>query len=298
MKYDVAIVGSGPAGLTAGIFATRGGLKTVCFDHSGFGGQASLSYDISNYPGFNSISGYDLTEKMFEQAKYNGVEFVDGKVENIKQQNQQFELAVNGNRYLASKLIIASGTIPKALGVGEENFIGKGVSYCASCDGNFFKNKTVAIVGGGDTAFEYAEYMSRIANKIYLLNRSEKFRASDFRVENAKKIKNLEILTNAVVLKIVGDHTVEEIECEVNGKSEKLKIDGLFVAIGHEPKVDFLDFEIDKDSNGYVVTNENMQTSVKNVYACGDVIQKHFRQVITACADGAIAGNACITKEG
>lgn len=298
MKYDVAIVGSGPAGLTAGIFATRGGLKTVCFDHSGFGGQASLSYDISNYPGFNSISGYDLTEKMFEQAKDNGVIFVDGKVENIKQQNQQFELIVDGNKYLASKLIIASGTIPKDLGIGEEKFIGKGVSYCASCDGNFFKNKTVAIVGGGDTAFEYAEYMSRIANKIYLLNRSEKFRASDFRVANAKKLKNLEILTNAVVSKIVGEHGVEVIECEINGKPEKLRIDGLFVAIGHEPKVDFLDFEIDKDSNGYVITNENMQTSVKNVYACGDVVQKHFRQVVTACADGAIAGNACITKEG
>lgn len=298
MKYDVAIVGSGPAGLTAGIFATRGGLKTVCFDHSGFGGQASLSYDISNYPGFNSISGYDLTEKMFEQAKDNGVIFVDGKVENIKQTKQEFELVVDGNKYLASKLIIASGTIPKALGIGEEKFIGKGVSYCASCDGNFFKNKTVAIVGGGDTAFEYAEYMSRIANKIYLLNRSEKFRASDFRVVNAKTIKNLEILTNAVVLKIVGEHGVEEIECEINGKPEKLRIDGLFVAIGHEPKVDFLDFEIDKSPNGYVITNENMQTSVKNVYACGDVVKKHFRQVITACADGAIAGNACITKEG
>lgn len=298
MKYDVAIVGSGPAGLTAGIFATRGGLKTVCFDHSGFGGQASLSYDISNYPGFNSISGYDLTEKMFEQAKYNGVEFVDGTVENIKHTKQQFELFVDGNKYLASKLIIASGTIPKALGVGEEKFIGKGVSYCASCDGNFFKNKIVAIVGGGDTAFEYAEYMSRIANKIYLLNRSEKFRASDFRVANAKKIKNLEILTNAVVSKIVGEGVVDGIQCVINGESETLRIDGLFVAIGHEPKVDFLDFEIDKSPNGYVITNENMQTSVKNVYACGDVVQKHFRQVITACADGAIAGNACITKEG
>ena len=297
MKYDVAIVGAGPAGLSAGIFTSRAGLKTICFDHSGFGGLAALSHDISNYPGFNSITGFELTENMFEQAKLNGVEFENAKVKKVKKLENFFEIETDSINIKASKLIIASGTVPKNLDIGEQDYIGRGVSYCASCDGNFFKNKAVAIVGGGDTAFEYAEYMSRIASKIYLLNRTEDFRATNFRVKKAKDIPNLEIYTSVIVKNIKGEYSVSEIEYEINGETKALKIEGLFVAIGHEPKVDFLDFDVLKDEEGYIVVNSDMETNVKNVYACGDVVKKHFRQVITACSDGAVAGNSCITKE-
>lgn len=293
MKFDVAVIGGGPAGLSASLFTTRAGLKTICFERLAVGGQAALSYDIANYPGFTNISGFDLTQKMFNQAKESGTEFVFGDVLTIKELKMGFSIKTRKAIYQAKKLIIASGTVSRKLGLNEEKFIGRGVSYCASCDGNFFKNKNVAVVGGGDSAFEYVEYLSRLASKVYLLNRSENFRANRNRVENAKKIKNVNILTNTVVDKLVGDNSLSEVVINRNGKTEKLKIEGLFIAIGHEPNLDFLNFDLELD-RGYIVVDKHMQTSKKNVYACGDIVSKHFKQVITACADGAIAGNSCV----
>ena len=291
MKFDVAVIGGGPAGLSAAIFTTRAGLSTICFEKLVVGGQAALSYDISNYPGFKSISGFDLTQKMFEQAKECGTTFTFGEVEKIKKTKTGFSIVTKTEKYLANKIIISTGTISRKLGLNEEKFIGRGVSYCASCDGNFFKGKNVAIVGGGDSAFEYAEYLSRIAKKVYLLNRSDKFKANNFRVEKAKQIKNLEIMANVQVQNLIGEETLSAVTLNNN---KTLTIDGLFVAIGHDPKLDFLDFEIDRDKNGYIVVDEYMKTSEKNVYACGDIVSKHFKQVITACSDGAIAGNSCV----
>lgn len=291
MKYDVAVIGGGPAGLSSVIFTSRAGLSTICFEKLVVGGQASLSYDISNYPGFFEISGFDLTQKMFEQAKTCGGQFSFEEVKNIKKIKTGFSIKTKTQTYHANKLIIANGTKPRMLGLNEEKFIGKGISYCASCDGNFFKGKDVAIVGGGDSAFEYAEYLSRIAKKVYLLNRSEKFKAHNHRVENAKQIKNLNILTSVEVKELIGDEVLTAVKLS-NGR--KLEVDGLFVAIGHIPNLDFLDFEIETDSNGYIIVDEFMKTSVKDVFACGDIVSKHFKQVITACADGAIAGNSCI----
>lgn len=294
MKFDVAVIGGGPAGLSACIFATRAGLKTICIEKLAVGGQASLSYEINNYPSYNSIAGADLTYKMFEQAKQCGTEFVFKNVLQITKTKTGFTIKTRDDNYYAKKLIIACGTIPRRLDVQEDKYVGKGVSYCASCDGAFFKGKTVAIVGGGDSAFEYAEYLSRIVKKVYLLNRSEKFRANNLRVENARKLKNVKILTNAKVLELKGDEVLSSINIDNNGKKQNLVVDGLFVAIGHIPNLNFLNFTIDLDDNGYIKVNEYMQTSEKNVYACGDIVSKHFKQVITACADGAIAGNSVI----
>ena len=291
MKFDVAVIGGGPAGLSAGIFTTRAGLTTICFEKLVIGGQASLSYDISNYPAFNSISGWDLTQKMFQQAKGCGVEFVFSDAISVTKNKFGFSIKTKDAIYQAKKLIIASGTIPRKLGLNEEKFIGKGISYCASCDGNFFKGKDVAVVGGGDSAFEYVEYLSRIANKVYLINRSDKFRANNFRVENAKKLKNVQILKNAEIKHLVGNDVIAGVELN-NG--EKLSVDGVFVAIGHIPNLNFLKFDVELDANGYIVVDKYMKTSVDNVYACGDIVSKHFKQIITACADGAIAGNSCI----
>lgn len=291
MKFDVAVIGGGPAGLSASIFSTRAGLSTICFEQLAIGGQATLSYEIENYPAFKSISGFDLTQKMFEQAKICGTQFQFGTVKIIKKNKSSFSVVTNNETYQVKKLIIASGTISRKLGLNEEKFIGKGISYCASCDGNFFKNKTVAVVGGGDSAFQAVEYLSRIAKKVVLLNRSEKFKANSLRVEMAKKLKNVEIKTNVQVIDLIGDSVLTEIKLN-NGKT--MKVQGLFVMIGHNPNLNFLDFKIDLDLNGYIVVDKDMKTSENNVYACGDIVSKNFKQVITACADGAIAGNSCV----
>ena len=294
MKFDVAVIGGGPAGLSACIFASRAGLKTICFEKLAVGGQAVLSHDIANYPAFNSITGFDLTQKMFEQAKGNGTEFVFGQVHKVKKLKSGFSIKTTKKSFQASKLIIACGTKARQLGLNEEKFIGKGISYCASCDGGFFKNKNVAVVGGGDSAFVYVEYLSRIAKSVVLLNRTENFKAHSFRVENAKKLKNVKILTKAKVENLEGEDVLTGITINHNQVRKKLDVDGLFVAIGHIPNLDFLDFEIKLDKHGYIVVDKEMRTSEKNVFACGDIVSKHFKQVLTACADGAIAGNACI----
>jgi len=294
MKFDVAVIGGGPAGLSASIFTLRAGLKTICFEKLAVGGQAAISYDIANYPGFDSISGFDLTQKMFSQAKNLGNQFVYGNVEKISKLKTGFSIKTKHETYQAKKLIIACGTKARQLGLNEEKFIGKGVSYCASCDGGFFKGKDVAIVGGGDSAFEYVEYLSRIAKSVVLLNRSDKFKANDFRVANAKKLKNVKFYTNVEIQSLLGDKILSGLTVNHNNNIKDLKVDGLFVAIGHIPNLDFLDFKIKLDKNGYIIVNSRMETSEKNVYACGDIVSKHFKQVLTACADGAIAGNSCI----
>lgn len=291
MKFDVAVIGGGPAGLSACLFTTRAGLSTICFEKLVVGGQASLSHDIGNFPTYESVSGIDLTQKMFNQSKNSGTQFCFGAVQKVKKTKTGFSIKTKSETYTAKKIIIACGTISRRLGLGEEKFIGRGISYCASCDGNFFKGKQVAIVGGGDSAFVYAEYLSKLASKVYVLNRSNKLKASLKRIESVKKLKNVKVLMNVEIAKLKGNQTLEGIELN-NNKS--LDVQGVFVAIGHVPDLDFLDFELELDKNGYIVVDKFMKTSEENVFACGDIVSKHFRQIVTACADGAIAGNSCI----
>ena len=291
MKFDVAVIGGGPAGLSASIFTARAGLKTICFEKLVIGGQASLSHNIENYPAFKSISGFELTQKMFEQSKECGVQFAFKEILKVKKTKTGFAIKTKEETIHADKVIIANGTISRKLGLNEEKFIGKGISYCASCDGNFFKGKDVAVVGGGDSAFVYAEYLSRLAKNVYILNRSDKLRAAEVRIRQVKGLKNVQILMNTKISKLLGDDILSGVE--INNR-EVLNVQGLFVAIGHLPKLEFLDFELKTDSGGYIVVDKYMRTSVENVYACGDIVSKHFRQIITACADGAIAGNSCV----
>lgn len=295
MKYDVAIIGSGPAGLSAGIFTLRAGLKTVCFEKLAIGGQASLSYDIANYPGFEHISGFELTDKIKQQAENLGLEIKFENVKRLAKDNLGFVIETSTKIYKAKKVIIACGCKTRKLGLENElKFTGRGVSYCASCDGNFFKDKVVAVVGGGDTAFQDVEYLRKIAKKIYLLNRSERFKAGDYKLKKVLKYKNVEVKTNTQVKKLFGDSVLSGVEILENEERKKLKIDGLFIAIGYDPVTDFIDIDVDKDAFGYILTDENQMTNVKNLFACGDITSKKFRQVITACSDGAIAGNSCI----
>ena len=295
MNSDVFIIGAGPAGLTAGIFTCRAGLSTICIEKLAIGGQASLSNDIANYPGFDSISGFDLTEKMVNQAKSNGLKLEWGTVKSLTKTKTGFSIKTQDHTYTAKKVIIATGCKTKKLGLkDEERLTGRGVSYCASCDGGFFANKVVAVVGGGNTAIGDVEYLSRLAKKIYLINRSEKFRAGDYAVSKIKKYKNLEILTNAQVVELFGSEKLEVISVKDDEGRKKLAVDGLFIAIGSIPDLDFVKFDLQTDPSGYIIVDDNMRTSVKNLYACGDIISKEFRQIVVACADGAKAGNSCI----
>lgn len=295
MKTDVLIIGGGPAGLTAGIFTTRAGLSTVLIERLAIGGQASLTYLVENYPGFDKISGFDLTDRMAKQAEANGVDIVYGTVNSLDKSEHGFIVKTNDETYEADKVIIACGCKTRRLGlINEVELTGHGVSYCASCDGHFFKDKVVAIVGGGNSAITDVDYLSRLAKKIYLINRSEKFRAGEHQIKRISEMKNVEILTNAQVSKLSGANELSGIQLTQNGELIDLKVDGLFVAIGQEPYLPFLNIDIKKDSSGYILVDENMQTSEKNLFACGDIIGKHFRQIITACADGAVAGNSCV----
>ena len=295
MKTDVLIIGGGPAGLTAGIFTTRAGLSTVLIERLAIGGQASLTYLVENYPGFDKISGFDLTDRMAKQAEANGVDIMYGTVNSLDKSEHGFIVKTNDETYEADKVIIACGCKTRRLGlINEVELTGHGVSYCASCDGHFFKDKVVAIVGGGNSAITDVDYLSRLAKKIYLINRSEKFRAGEHQIKRISEMKNVEILTNAQVSKLSGANELSGIQLTQNGEPIDLKVDGLFVAIGQEPYLPFLNIDIKKDSGGYILVDENMQTSEKNLFACGDIIGKHFRQIITACADGAVAGNSCV----
>lgn len=295
MIYDVAIIGAGPAGITAGIYACNAGLSVICFEKLVVGGQASLTYEIVNYTGFEKITGVDLADKMLKHAESAGVKIEYQKVEKIKKLKKDFSIKTGHGLFKAKKIIIASGNKVRKLGLTEENkFIGKGVSYCASCDGAFYKNKVVAVVGGGDSAFEYVKYLSNIAKRVYILNRTEVFRCGEHKLNKMKLMKNVEILTNASVNKIVGNEVVESVEVLINKQKYNIQVDGLFVAIGHEPDLDFLDFEIELDKHGFIKVDDEQKTSVENVFACGDIVGKKLKQIITACADGARAGNSCI----
>lgn len=295
MNSDVFIIGAGPAGLTAGIFTCRAGLSTICIEKLAIGGQASLSNNIANYPGFDSISGFDLTEKMVNQAKSNGLKLEWGTVKSLTKTKTGFSIKTQDHTYTAKKVIIATGCKTKKLGLkDEERLTGRGVSYCASCDGGFFANKVVAVVGGGNTAIGDVEYLSRLAKKIYLINRSEKFRAGDYAVSKIKKYKNLEILTNAQVVELFGSEKLEAISVKDDEGRKKLAVDGLFIAIGSIPDLDFVKFDLQTDPSGYIIVDDNMRTNIKNLYACGDITNMDFRQIVVACAEGAIAGNSAI----
>lgn len=297
-NFDVVIIGAGVAGLTAGIFTTRAGLKTLCLEKLAVGGQASLTYNIENFPSYASISGFDLVNKILEQAKSSGLIFKEENVISLTKKRKIFVIETKSNVYQAEKVILACGNKARKLGLeNEERLTGRGISYCASCDGAFFKNKAVAVVGGGDTAVSDVEYLTRVAKKIYLINRSEKFRAGKRKIDNLSKLKNVEILKNAKVVELIGKDKLEGIKIDLAGKKKSLKIDGLFVAIGHIPDLSFLKIDIKLDNLGYIIVNEDMQSSEKNLFAAGDIVSKKFKQIITACSDGAIAGNSCVGEK-
>ncbi|PMP92793.1 MAG: thioredoxin-disulfide reductase [Desulfurella sp.] len=293
--YDVVIVG-GPAGLTAGIYAARSGLKTIILEEKVFGGQIVFSADLENYPGFpEGISGMDIIDKFLEQAKKFEVEISYDGVEKIENDISCKRVILTNKSCITTKtIILATGASADRLGCpGEAKFIGKGVSYCATCDGAFFKGKTVAVVGGGDSALEEALYLANLVKKIYLIHRRDQFRAVKILQDRVKKNNKIEIVFDSVVKEILGDKFVKGVLIEnVKTKQQsRLDIDGIFIYIGLTPNSKFVSDLIQTDEYGYIITNEEMETNIPGIFAAGDVRKKSLRQVVTACADGAIAAS-------
>lgn len=289
-EYDVLIIGAGPAGLTAGIYAARAGAKVGIVEKSAPGGKANLANDLENYMGTDGISGSDLMIKSFSQAEKYGAEFIFDEVTGVFPDESKAVLKGGDVKY--KSLILAVGTYDRKTGVeNEQDFIGRGVSYCAVCDGNFFKGKTVVVAGGGNTAFNDALYLATIANKVYIVHRREGFRAEKILVERAKNNEKIDFVLNGVIGAFHGNEKLESVDVKFkDGGVKTLETDGVFVALGAEPETGFIPSEIKKDDKGYIVTDDKMQTSVKGIFAAGDVREKNLRQIVTASSDGAIAG--------
>ena len=291
--FDIIILGGGPAGLSAAIYAARSAAKTAIIDISMLGGQPSNYLELENYPGFAKIGGYDLMEKFEEHADMFGIQkFPMEEIQSVDLTSDIKTVTTLNGEFKANSIIIATGAQSKKLGVeGEKEFVGRGVSYCAVCDGAFYKDKVVAVVGGGNAAVEEACYLTKFASKVYLIHRRDELRADKIVQERAFKNEKLEFIYDTIVNKINGENLVKSATIE-NVKTHEIKdlaIDGIFPYIGFEPNADLFTGQIKQDKNGFIIVDEAMQTSVKGVYAIGDVRVTPLRQVITAAADGAIA---------
>ena len=293
--YDVIIIGGGPAGLSAAIYTARALKKTLIIEEANFGGQITQAVEVENYPGYENISGMELGQKMFDQATHLGAESVYGTVSKIKKEKDNFQVTVGTKKYQSKVVIYGAGASPRKLGVKEENkYLGSGLSYCATCDGAFFKGKTVCVVGGGNTAIDDAIYLANICEKVYLIHRRDTFRAEPIKVNTLKERKNIEFITNAKVLEIQGENKVEKIVLSKENKEESIATDGVFVAIGHVPNTDLVKELVPLNDNGYIITNHELETSLPGFYAVGDVREKQVRQLTTATNDGTIAAiSAC-----
>lgn len=294
--YDIIIIGGGCAGLTAAVYASRAGKSVLVIEGETFGGQITASPKIENYPAIPSISGMEFADNLFSQAESAGTQFefdtvteiIDGDIKTVKTEYGDFT---------AKSVIIATGSKHKKLNIdGEERLSGHGVSYCAVCDGAFFKGKSAVVAGGGNTAFSDALYLSAICEKVFLIHRRSEFRADKVLVERAKSCDNIEFITNATIEKILGENDVTGVLLNENGNTKTLSTDAVFVAIGQEPSNEIYKNLIDLDESGYIIAGEDCKTSKKGIFAAGDCRTKAVRQLTTASSDGAIAATAACAE--
>lgn len=296
--YDVVIIGSGPAGLTAAVYGARAGITQVVLERNAMsGGQMVYTNEIENYPGIISIDGFSLGMTMRQQAEKLGVEFVNANVTALERSEKGWLIHSSNGDFIAKNIIYATGATHKKLGVeGEAEFVGRGVSYCATCDGNFYRNKTVMVVGGGNTALQDALYLGKLAKKVYLVHRRDSFRGLPATLKAIKELDNIEILTNRTVKKLQGEGKIQSVVLQEGSEErEVLAVDGIFVAVGIVPNNDILPGMVKLDGAGFVITDEDCLAS-DNLYVAGDGRSKKFRQIITAAADGAIAMEALLEK--
>ena len=294
MVYDIIIIGGGPAGLGAAIYSSRARMRTLIIEKAGCGGLIAITDNLENYPGFDKgINGFELTSKMEQQARTSGAEIAYGEVVEIETDETLKKVILTDKTYITKTIIIASGSSFKKLGVkGEEEFIGRGISFCATCDGPFFKNKEVAVIGGGNSALQEALFLTKFASKVTLIHRRNEFRAAKILQERVAAEPKIKIILDTVVEEITGTETIEKIKVR-NVKSDAAKeipVNGVFIFIGWTPNTKFLmSNKIALDEKGYILTDEQMKTSIDGIYACGDVRKKSLRQVVTAVSDGATA---------
>lgn len=291
--YDVIIIGGGPAGFTAALYSARARLKTLVIEKMFSGGQMATTDHMENYPGFDEpVGGIELALKMEKQAKKFGAEILYEEVIDIELNDSMKIVKTTTNTYVCKSLILCMGASPRTLGLDKEDrFRGFGVSYCAVCDAAFYKDKTVAVVGGGNTAAEDAILLAKYASKVYLIHRRDNLRAAKLVQEELFKYDKIEFVWNSQVIELLGERKLVGIRIKNNITNEisTLDIDGLFVAIGLDPNNAIVKGKIKLSEHGYIITDNNMQTSVEGVFAAGDICDKPLRQVITAASDGAVA---------
>lgn len=292
--YDILVVGSGPAGLTSAIYARRAMLSVLVVEKDYMGsGQIAVSECVDNYPGIPGVSGYELGEKFRTHAEQLGTEFLEGNVCSISSENGIWKVVVDNDKEILSKTVIyTAGTSYRRLEVKGGNL--QCISYCAVCDGMFYKDKTVAVVGGGDTALGDAVYLSKIASKVYIIHRRGEFRANKSLQERVSKIPNIETVMNSQVVEITGETKADGIVINENGTERKIPVDGIFCAIGSIPNTDVLKGVCELDKDGYVIAGEDGVTTARGLFVAGDVRTTPLRQVVTAAADGA---NALLSAE-
>ena len=293
--YDIIIVGAGPAGLTAALYAARANKKILVLEAKAYGGQIVNAHMVTNYPGIANISGFDYATNLYNQVIDLGVEV---KFETVLSIDEDKNVTTNKDSYKAKAIILATGAENRKLRIeNEEELVGKGVSYCATCDGNFYKDKIVAVVGGGNTALEDALYLSSLATKVYLIHRRDTFRGEAKLVSELKKKENIEFIYNSNVIKINGKDKVESIIVKDNEEKEsEIKIDGLFIAVGQEPKNIIFKDVIDIDDKGYIVATNDVYTNKKGIYVAGDARDKLLKQLTTAVSDGSVAATVAIKE--
>lgn len=281
---DIIIIGAGPAGMTSAIYAKRAGYNPLVLEKNTYGGQIINSSEVANYPGIKKIDGYTFATKIYEQLKELEIAIKHEEVINIKKNDKTINVITNKNEYECKSVIIATGLTKRKLNIeNEEKLIGKGISYCATCDGAFFKENDVAVVGGGNTALEDAIFLSNYCKHVYLINRTENFKAEKSLLDSFKQKNNTEIITSANIKKLVGKEKLEKIELD-NGKI--LNISGLFIAIGQIPNCNF---DIVEKENGFIKSNEECTTNIPGIFVAGDIRNKSVRQIVTSVSDGAVA---------
>ena len=293
--YDIIVVGAGPAGLTSAIYARRSSKKVLVLEAKSYGGQIINTIDIENYPAAPHISGFDFATNTYNQAKELGAEIKFEKVIDIKDGKEK-EVITNKSSYKTKTIIIATGSENRKLGLdNEDKLVGKGISYCATCDGAFYKNKIVAVAGGGDAALDEAKYLSDIVKKVYLINRNSFFKGEEIDFEKLKEKDNVEFIFNSKVTKLISNEKLESIEVtDKDGNITTIGVDGLFVAVGRIPENQNFAKIIDLDSNGYVIAKEDCHTNKEGIFVAGDTRNKELRQLVTATADGAIAATEAV----
>ena len=304
-KYDIIVIGGGPAGLTAALYGLRAGKKVLVLEGKAIGGQIVNALDVQNYPGVLSVSGVELTTNMYKQVQEFGGEVkferatkiaVEGAEKPVGADSRSISVITDAGEYHAHAVILATGAENRKLGLArEEEMVGKGVSYCATCDGNFFRGKDVAVIGGGNTALEDAVYLSPLASKVYLVHRRDEFRGDATNVEKVKACDNIELVLKANATEILGEKKVEGLRVKLDDGTERtLEVSGIFFAVGYIPQNQEFADVVELDEAGYIKTDDGVHTSCPGIYVAGDARAKDLRQLTTAVSDGSIAATVAI----